>query len=67
MLLDKKTQKGNSNVILPLTDGWYPCGNLEMASSLSAEQSLPKLEPDALGLKPGMLGGVTFLAPWLKR
>jgi hypothetical protein len=67
MLLDKKTKKSKSSVILPPTDGWYPCGNLEMASSLSAEQSLPKLEPDALGLKPGMLGGVTFFAPWLKR
>ena len=53
--------------LLPPTLAWYPCGSLEMASSLSLEQSLPKLEPEALGLKPGTLGGVTFLAPWLKR
>jgi hypothetical protein len=53
--------------ILPTTLAWYPCGSLEIASSLSLEQSLPKLEPEALGLKPGTLGGVTFLAPWLKR
>ena len=53
---------------LLVTDGGYPwCGNLVIVSSLSAERSLPKLEPEARGLNPGTLGGVTFFAPWLKR
>jgi len=50
--------------------GW--CIMTTLDSSRCSEEywdkSLPKLEPEPLGLEnPGIEGGVTFLAPWLNR